>query len=355
MPGVKVGVYAGEQTAGTEVSSTYEGRHLTVLESELTHPFIADGFVNKGDPVVLHDDGVPASYGVAVGVAFESATAATDRIALDTEGIWNLQVYAEDDGGNVAIEIGDALYIRAGSLAGAASADGLGDAEISKIRDNSTQVPFGYALGSMVSGGSGIIAVKVHFDPISHTLLDDELLYFGDGQDYTMEWNKTFMSIVASAASKIVGEEFAIAAGALADGYGFKETNFNVAGQATGYVAGDSTWLNLGATFKAQLGGGLVTPHTDGIYMNAAAEITGAVIALGGKFTDQMDESDMTWYTMWNLNLTQTMDAIYEVNNPALIGFTAGAPTGTLGSIPFYSTGAGAGHIGYIFIYQSPA
>ena len=181
------------------------------------------------------------------------------------------------------------------------------------------------------------------------------MLYFGDLPDFTIEWTDTFLAVAGAAASKIIGEEFAIAAGALADGYGFKETNFNVAGQATGYVAGDSTWLNLGATFKAQLGGGLVTPHTDGIYMTAAAEITGAIVALGGKFTDQMDESDMTWYTQWNLNLTQTMDAIYEVNNPALLGFTAGAPTTTLGSIPFYSTGAGAGHIGYIFIYQNPA
>ncbi|GAH50510.1 unnamed protein product, partial [marine sediment metagenome] len=30
-----MGVYTAGLTAGTEVSSTYEGRHLTVLETEL--------------------------------------------------------------------------------------------------------------------------------------------------------------------------------------------------------------------------------------------------------------------------------------------------------------------------------
>jgi len=165
MPGVTVGVYTGDEDAGTEVSSTYEGRHLTVRDDELIHPYILDTFVNKGDPVVVCDAGVPATYGNAVGVALASGAATSDHIAIDTEGIWNLTVYAEDDDGNVAIEIGDPLFIRAGALPGAADADGTGDAEISKIVDSNTQIPFGYALGSMVSGGSGVIAVKVHWDP----------------------------------------------------------------------------------------------------------------------------------------------------------------------------------------------
>jgi hypothetical protein len=163
MPGVTAGVYTGSLDAGTEVSSTYEGRHLTVYEAELIHPYHADGFVDKGEPVVLCDSGVPTTYGLAVGVAFNSAAAATDLIALDTEGIWNLTVYAEDDDGDRAIEIGDRLYIRCGALAGAADADGTGDAEISKISNTVVQIPFGYALGSVVAGGSGVIAVKVHF------------------------------------------------------------------------------------------------------------------------------------------------------------------------------------------------
>ena len=196
MPGVTAGVYTGSLDAGTEVSSTYEGRHVTVYEAELIHPFIADGFVNKGDPVVLCDSGVPTTYGHAVGVAFNSASALTDLIAVDTEGIWNLTVYAEDDNGNAAIEIGDPLYIRAGALPGAADGDGTGDAEISKIVDPATQVPFGYALGSVVAGGSGVIAVKVHWDPSEHWLQDNELMYFGDARDVSIEWDETKLEML---------------------------------------------------------------------------------------------------------------------------------------------------------------
>ena len=98
MPGTTAGVYTGALDAGTEVSSTYEGRHLTVRDDELIHPVHADAFVNKGDPVILCDAGVPTSYGVQVGVALVSGTEAASWISLDTEGIFNLPVYAEDNG-----------------------------------------------------------------------------------------------------------------------------------------------------------------------------------------------------------------------------------------------------------------
>ncbi len=165
MPGLTVGVYEGELTAGTEVSSTYEGRHLTVLESELIHPFNGTTFVAKGEPVLLCRTAVPATYGEAIGVAFNTATAATDFVAIDTEGIFNLTVYAQDDDGTVNIEIGDTLYIHDGST-GAASLNGYGDAEISKISNTVTQRIFGYALGRMTANSSGQIAVKLHWGPV---------------------------------------------------------------------------------------------------------------------------------------------------------------------------------------------
>ena len=71
------------QSAGKECSSTYEGRHLTFEESVLVHPYHADGLVAGGEPVRVGD---------IVGVAFTSASAATDMIAIDTEGIWWLNV-----------------------------------------------------------------------------------------------------------------------------------------------------------------------------------------------------------------------------------------------------------------------
>jgi len=70
-------------TAGTEVSSTYEGRHVTLAESLMNHPTHADGLVDGGDPVTFGT----VSDGYGVGVAFSSASGVNDLIALDTEGI----------------------------------------------------------------------------------------------------------------------------------------------------------------------------------------------------------------------------------------------------------------------------
>lgn len=135
--------------AGDECSSTYEGRHLTLEESYLTHPTHADGFVDGGDPVVFR-----ATVGNGVGVAFKSAAAATDLIALDTEGIWFLSAVAVNDAGNSAIATGDKIYINKTT------------AVLSKISDFETQLPFGYALGDVTSGATGVVAIKVHWDPL---------------------------------------------------------------------------------------------------------------------------------------------------------------------------------------------
>jgi len=144
------GVYpdADTRVAGTEVSSTYEGRHLTFLESELTHPTHADDFVDKGDPVVVGAQ--------IVGVAFKSAAAATDLIAIDTEGIWVQSVVAYNDFGPSAVAAGDQLYINRTTC------------EISKRSNETTHSPFGYALGAIGDGSTATIAVKVHFDPVVH-------------------------------------------------------------------------------------------------------------------------------------------------------------------------------------------
>ena len=134
------GVYPAADVCalGDEISSTYEGRHVTLLESLMTHPTHTDGFVNKGDPIIVGD---------LVGVAFKSAAAATDYIAVDTEGIWNLLVVGTDDAGNSAVAIGDTVYI---STAGV-----LSKAESGKV--------FGTALGAVVSAATTtVIAVKVH-------------------------------------------------------------------------------------------------------------------------------------------------------------------------------------------------
>jgi len=397
MPGVTAGVYTGSLDAGTEVSSTYEGRHVTVLETEIIHPYIADGFVNKGDPVVLCDAGVPTTYGHAVGVAFSSATAATEYIAIDTEGIWNLTVYAEDDNGNAAIEIGDPLYIRAGDLPGAADADGTGDAEISKIVDPATQVPFGYALGSIVAGGSGVIAVKVHWDPSEHWLQDNELMYFGDARDMSIEWNGTNLEILPVAddtGSILIGNGTlninsfqifgmtandyvlydtsvglltlvntalgadargtrqigTVATPAMTDGYGVWEQELNVTGIATGLIAAGSSWINFGA-------GSTIGPytfiHTEGIW-DGGATLTIAYISWA-KYTCML-ASDPAHNSLWELNFdgaNSGIDSMFNVNNAALsLGYVAGSVSTVIGSIPIFHTAGGALR-GWIAVYDA--
>lgn len=133
-------------STGDEISSTYEGRHISVLESALAHPTHADGLVDKGDPVLLGD--------LAVGVALNSASAATDYIAIDTEGIWALTVQGVDAAGNVAVAEGDQVYINKTTCV------------LSKNADKNTHQRFGYALSPVVSGVlTTVVAVKVHFDP----------------------------------------------------------------------------------------------------------------------------------------------------------------------------------------------
>src|SRR5450756_649363 len=92
--------------AGEECSSTGEGRHITMEESLIIHPAHTDGFVDHGDPVNV-------GAGI-VGVAFVSAAAATDMIAIDTEGIWYLYVVASNAAGVSNVAVGDLLYIATG-------------------------------------------------------------------------------------------------------------------------------------------------------------------------------------------------------------------------------------------------
>ena len=135
------------RTAGEECSSTYEGRHITLEESYLIHPTHADAFVDHGDPVI-DTDGQNI-----VGVAFVSAAAATDLIAIDTEGIWFLNVQAIDDIGNIAVALGDEIYINKAT------------AVLSKRTDKNAQQRFGYALGTVNAGYTSVVAVKVHWNP----------------------------------------------------------------------------------------------------------------------------------------------------------------------------------------------
>ena len=141
---------------GDELSSTSEGRHLELEEEYLRHP-AASAFASKGDPVVdLNGQNI-------VGVCFNTATAATDFVTIDTEGIWFQSVLADDDDGGNAVQIGDEIFID------------LATAVLSKIRNKFTNQHFGYALGTVAVHTAAVVAVKVHWDP------DDAIEVVGKG------------------------------------------------------------------------------------------------------------------------------------------------------------------------------
>jgi len=154
---------ATNATAGDEVSSTYEGRHITLEESLLIHPYHADTFVDKGDPVLF---AVGSGYMNGVGVALASATAATDLIAIDTEGIWFLDVLGCISDGSIngaarVLNAGDPVYIK--KAAGTVGAPYM----LSGQDDANDWVPFGYLLGDVTAHLTTptLVAVKVHWSP----------------------------------------------------------------------------------------------------------------------------------------------------------------------------------------------
>lgn len=144
--GTGIGVYTakevGDALEHAQVSSTYEGRHLTFLASDISHEH---DLVTKGHPVIVGEN--------IVGIAFKTEVNASDLIPIDTEGVWRLLVLATDEEGNNAVAAGDELFLSKSTW------------RLSKDRNKNTHVRFGYALGSVTTGQSAIIAVKVHWNP----------------------------------------------------------------------------------------------------------------------------------------------------------------------------------------------
>jgi predicted RecA/RadA family phage recombinase len=178
------------RVAGEEGSSTYEGRHLSFIESDLTHP-AGDGLVNKGDP---------CNVGSIVGVAFKDAAAATDIIAIDTEGIWYLNVVASNDSGTSNVVVGDELYVATGV-----------------VSKKSSGTPFGKALSALTGSASpALAAVKVHCEAL-----------IGGSSLAGHEFAVSYPSFVAADVAK--GFFIAPAACAVISAY---ESHSTVAGQA---------------------------------------------------------------------------------------------------------------------------
>lgn len=406
MPAEGIGIYPYEETAGNEVSSTYEGRHITVREGELIHPFHADDLVNKGDPVIVclysatHNH---ATYGRAVGIALASATAVTDYIAVDTEGIWMGQVYADDDNGTQDIEAGDALFISDDSTGTDASiaADGTGDAAISKIRDNVLQVPFGYALGRADAGNAGTMSVKVHWDPRSHLLLDNEKLYFGDGvaavPDVSLEWtgaalemlplgdnidfligdgtNSFDVQIFGDAAANYLLWDSAVSTlnivntqvpiGDRALDIRATQTNPNSEGLSAyfeGTINGNqanvlynvSSWINVQT---GHVGNQWISPYEGGLSCSAGTGTNLTNVAYGAIYGYFGDAKPANMFVVWRINTQPgigAIDAVIHAANADSIGFQAqgvSETTVSMGVVPLAYIVGTAAVPGFVRLY----
>jgi hypothetical protein len=256
------------RSAGDEISSTYEGRHITVLESALTHPTHADGLVDGGDPVLLGD--------LIVGVALSSASAATDYITIDTEGIWALTVQGVDADGNVAVAEGDQVYINKTTCV------------LSKNDNKNTHQRFGYALSPVVSGvTTTVVAVKVHFDPD-----DAEELVGTSAANFTSSAASHIFREYRYTASNVTGDHRGIYTALTLTGAGASGEAIRARTVINAAVAGGVHGLHGGVEFGAS---GSVTGLAAGVratYMasngNQAASIYGGMSELyaGGASTD---------------------------------------------------------------------
>ena len=128
--------YDPYREAGEEVSSTFEGRHISIQEILLIHADPGDLLVDKGQPVAFWE---------GVGIALKSATSTAENVPIDTEGIWRVSVGAVI----FDIAVGQSLFIN----------------DVGVVSDDPTnaQAVFGYALQQITQGNTAVIAVKVHW------------------------------------------------------------------------------------------------------------------------------------------------------------------------------------------------
>jgi len=86
-----------------------EGKAVEVLESVLVHPTHADGFVDSGDLVYVTGT-------TLVGVAMDSAAAATDLVRVWVTGVVSAYSAAVTATAQSAIAVGDKLYLPAADV-----------------------------------------------------------------------------------------------------------------------------------------------------------------------------------------------------------------------------------------------
>jgi len=348
MPAFGVYPVADALTEGEEVSSTYEGRHVTLLESELIHKAgNVGGLVDKGNPVVFD-----ITEGHGVGIAFTDAAAATDLVAIDTEGIWIVDVVAADDGGNIAVGGGDVLYINNVT------------AVVSKIATGATQVPFGYALGIIATPGNiERIAVKLHWSPVDNWIRDLEPFYFGDGLDVNLTYDSATGQLILTAPTvthdtsglKIVAAQ---AAGHNEQGIAwYADANYSGVMTAT-FLYGCGTWVNLATSFDGAAVRGVVAAQDNGIFATTLTECATTDLVYGMR-AECITQASVHGLYAFSLNApiatTAAHRAIFYADNVESVGHLVAQKSGVSGGCLAlaYVNGSGYSDVYYVNLWQS--
>ena len=292
-------------TAGTEVSSGGEGRVLTFEESVLVHPYHADGFVDGKDPV---------RYDNIVGVALKGAAAATDMIAIDTEGIFWLNVLGSvsdgtDDGLAQELSPGTPIYIK--------KTPGTDVYILSGQHDPNAWQLFGYTLSTVTSSLTvpTLVAVKVHWNP---SPIDNDRVFgiASDGFDIVSgRYGRQVVTRVTSGASEGLA--------------GYWEGH--IAGTTTGHTYNFGSWINVDES-AVLAAGHIIVPYEGGVYTSEAQAT--ARIVFAGQHQAILTGAPASLYA-WRLNSTQDITALIAFANPGTAGYQAGtAGTGVSGTIP---------------------
>ena len=298
------------QSAGEQVSSGNEGRVLTFEESVMYHPYHSDGFVEGKEPVVIDN---------IVGVTMTAAAAATDQIAIDTEGIFWLNVLGSVSDGSATglaqeLSRGTPIYIKkAGGTVGAPYV-------LSGQHDPNEWQLFGYTLSTVTSHLTTptLVAVKVHWTPGA---IDSDRV-FGIASDPVDILTTRFGRQVITRITDGQSEGLA----------GYYEGH--IAGATAGGVYNFGSWINVdaGATLSA---GNIIVPFEGGVYAGEAQ--AAARIVFAGQHHAILTGAPASMHA-WRLNIAAAagpITALIAAANPTTVAYAAGeAGTGVTGTIP---------------------
>lgn len=153
---------------------------------------------------------------------------------------------------------------------------------------------------------------------------------------------------VDARAAKLQGS---VANAVYGDGYGWVESELTLTGTSTGHIAALTAWINM-ATGTHGAGGNFLAAQNNGIYEEAGATITDALLIFGMRMQCIVVDTDAGGIFPFSINVNgDSINALFQINTPATdMGqvTNAGSDAGTL--VPLYKDAGGTTK--YIKLYD---